>query len=300
MAFTAEEQSLYDTLRSTLPGFFWQKATPEEIWGGLVKVFERVRMEVSTFISQSYILDAVGVWLDQHARDRGYYRQEGETDAVLRERIRNPLDVLTRPVVLYAVNAILGTEGSPTGAALVELRQARGFFQDFLEGTGDSFTGPSGSDMVLHDSAELFLSKGSVSGTVTISGATSPANNGTFPIVDAFLEGELTYTNASGVAEAFSGTWRISKQAFMSRGYRMGHSGLPGVIIVILPFWTSAPVRAAVEEALRTKKAFGFQVLVEVRRGAMPWAPTFPTQLPRRRSPALLLPAATKPLKVPP
>ena len=45
---------------------------------------------------------------------------------------------------------------------------------------------------------------------VTLTSSTTPANNGTFLVTGFTSATEITYTNASGVAEAFPGSWSFS------------------------------------------------------------------------------------------
>lgn len=73
-------------------------------------------------------------------------------------------------------------------------------------GTGDTIGGTV-PDMTLTDSGASFA-VADVGRWITIAGATTPANNGTF-LISAYTSGtEITYYNASGVAEPFtSGTW---------------------------------------------------------------------------------------------
>lgn len=54
-----------------------------------------------------------------------------------------------------------------------------------------------------------------------------------------------------------------SARAFFDRGYRMGTRGRR--VIVILPYGTSAATAAAVADALRTIKAAGIAIIVEIR-----------------------------------
>lgn len=71
-------------------------------------------------------------------------------------------------------------------------------------GTGDTIT--AGSPVTLTDAAGLF-SRGFVGNTVTITGATNAANNGTFPIVTFISPTQIQYTNAAAVNETTSFTW---------------------------------------------------------------------------------------------
>jgi len=74
-------------------------------------------------------------------------------------------------------------------------------------GTGDSFSGTAPS-MTLTDSGATFLT-GMIGQTVVITGSTTPANDGPFTITGVPTPTSITYQNAIGVAEAFTGTWTI-------------------------------------------------------------------------------------------
>jgi hypothetical protein len=46
--------------------------------------------------------------------------------------------------------------------------------------------------------------------SITITGSTTPANNGTFVVTARLADNQIRWTNASGVAEAFPGNWSLS------------------------------------------------------------------------------------------
>ncbi len=75
-------------------------------------------------------------------------------------------------------------------------------------GTGDSFTFALGV-VTLTDAAALFT-PAHVGLVITIVGATSPGNNGSFTIASYISATQVTYANATGVTEAFPGTWSIA------------------------------------------------------------------------------------------
>jgi len=77
----------------------------------------------------------------------------------------------------------------------------------FEIGTGDSISGTA-PNMTLTDAAGGF-DAGMVGKDVVISGATTPANDGTFPITGYVSPTQITYTNAGGVAEVFAGSWTV-------------------------------------------------------------------------------------------
>jgi hypothetical protein len=76
-----------------------------------------------------------------------------------------------------------------------------------LNGTGDTIGGGA-PNMTLTDSAALFT-EALVGLHITITGATTPTNNGTFLVTGFTSYTTITYTNAAGVAEAFPGTWGV-------------------------------------------------------------------------------------------
>ena len=75
-------------------------------------------------------------------------------------------------------------------------------------GTGDSFT-KVGSVMTLTDAAGLFVAA-DVGRSLSIAGAANTANNGTFTITSRISATQITYVNASGVAQAYAGNWTIT------------------------------------------------------------------------------------------
>lgn len=75
-------------------------------------------------------------------------------------------------------------------------------------GTGDSFAFSSPT-VTLTDAGASWTSA-DIGRFITIAGSTSPGNDGTFMIESVPSGTTLTYTNATGVTEAFAGTWTIN------------------------------------------------------------------------------------------
>jgi len=74
-------------------------------------------------------------------------------------------------------------------------------------GVGSSLS-ISGSTVTLTTTSTLY-STNDIGTSIVIAGATTPANNGTFPIVAGGNATTVKFTNAAGVTEAFTGTWEI-------------------------------------------------------------------------------------------
>jgi hypothetical protein len=80
--------------------------------------------------------------------------------------------------------------------------------EDGVSGTGDSFAlqlTPNGV-ITLNDAAAAFTPQ-MVGKYMVITGATTPANNGSFPIVEYVSPTSIKFVNKNGVAEAFTGSW---------------------------------------------------------------------------------------------
>lgn len=80
-------------------------------------------------------------------------------------------------------------------------------------GTGDSFS-LGGTTITLTDAAGVFTVD-MVGKVITITGATTPGNNGTFTVTGVPAANTLTYENAAGATEAFTGTWSVNMAKYL-------------------------------------------------------------------------------------
>lgn len=174
MALNTEQQKLYDLAKSTLPKLLFENNELDPLKAAAV-AYQFAWTYIQDLVEQTYILDAYGVYLDQHAIDNNLRRQNNESDAALRNRIRIFDDAQTRSAILTAVNAVLSVDGY--GAAyLIELRAVQGHY---------------------------------------------------------------------------------NRGFYFSRGYRMGHSGRPNKLIIVVPYNTPAATVASIEDVLRVNIAAG-------------------------------------------
>lgn len=288
MALTTEEQRFYDFAKASLPDWI---PDGDEFLMGAAKMFGGVKTLLEYLFGQALIGSAVGAtattpdWLNQHARDRGTSRTDGEDDPTLRDRLRNAPDALTRVSILVAINSVLVAAGITDPAGLVELPKhgAHSGTWTLPTGVGGTFTvvgttvtftpavlpwtrkpyrDPS---LVPFGQMQLFLS-----------GCANAANDGLHVITG--LDGNaVVYTDASAVAGVDATcAWQLRTynaegnlqdgegRAFSRGGYRSARL-VPLHIVVILPFGTTEATELAVTEALRTKKAAGVAVTVERR-----------------------------------
>lgn len=298
MALNAEEQKLFDIAIAALPDWFTASSRDREFLAGAAKEIGAAKVQAEYWlVTQARILTAEGPigtlpdWLDQHARDRDTRRQDGESNAALRDRIRNVPESLTRSSLLAAVIDVVTAAGEPTaGIAMVELPRDQAFLgkQNPMTGTGGTFVGPVSTVMtftptVLPWPASPFSSVVSPNGRIlkrkiTFVGSLSAGNDGTFETT-AMLANGAQYVNASGVAEVDATVaWEVDRfdvndvivtenrdDAYYGRGYRMGRKGRAGTIIVILPFGCTEGTRQGVLEMLRQKKGAGVIAIVECR-----------------------------------
>jgi hypothetical protein len=105
-----------------------------------------------------------------------------------------------------AVYSADGTRQAPYNTIAAAITEAAGMNCD-TNGTGD-IIGGTAPNMTLTDAAGLFRAD-MVGNYITIVGATTAGNNGTFIITGYTSSTNISYTNASGFAEAFSGTWLV-------------------------------------------------------------------------------------------
>lgn len=306
MSLSADEQVLFDFAKGSLPRWFTSSVRAMEELGAFVKVFNRARQQTVFWASQTYIKNAVGAatgepdWLEQHARDRGTSRQDGEDDAALRARLRNREDMLIRSALLALILSMLEAAGVvdplalpvPPTWGLVELRRDRAFFGDFFSAYGA--IGGGGAyhcDALGGGAMEFTLPAGTLWPTppfqpapakytfkLTLISGGSPTNDGTFVITG--LDGDKAkYTNLSGATQTVPGDseWSVTRydqaghqltgfaRSYLSRGYRMSGTGRLAGLVAILPYGSSEALRLAVLEALRTRKAAGMPLAVERR-----------------------------------
>jgi hypothetical protein len=191
MALTAEQQALFDHARRSLPRWLTRGKTAVLEWlHAFTQTFDTIRAQGQDWLDITFFDNATGAELDQHALDRGTTRRSGESDATLRERLRNITDVVTEPALKTAIDALLAASSLGT-CAFVVLRRDKAFCE-------------------------------------------------AVSAVDA-------------------------NEAFLSRGYRITHSGLPMSYVVILPYGTTTVMGEAVEEYLRQYGPAGFEYIVEIR-----------------------------------
>lgn len=288
MALTADEQKLYNFAKDALPAWV---PDGDEFLMGAAKMFGGVKALIDYLFGMTLIGTAVGPtattpdWLGQHAIDRGTRRQLDEEDPALRERLRNIPDALTRLALLTSIDAIIAAEGIVGVGALVELPQHGAHSGEYVSdtGTGGVFT-KDGTTMKFTPTTAWarppFWAPDLVptrSTQLVIAGADEATNDGTHDITG--LDGNAAlYTDADGVADAADAgvTWTVQTldvdgnlrdgfaRAYSQRGYR-GARLRPPILVVILPYGTTAATEASVTEALRQKKAAGIAVRVERR-----------------------------------
>lgn len=288
MALTADEQNFYDFAKASLPDWI---PDGDEFLMGAAKMFGSVKALIDYLFGQALIGSAVGAtattpdWLNQHARDRGTARVDGEDDPTLRDRLRKVSDALTRASILDAVNSILVAAGISDEAALVELPKHGAHSGTYASDTGTGGTFAVAGTVVTFTpdtawarppywAAALVPTRTT---KLVISGAADASHDGTHAITGLSGDG-AQYTDASpGAAGADpTVTWRVDTtdvegnvrdefaRAYSQRGYRSARL-VPLRIVIILPFGSTDAITASVTEALRQKKAAGVAVTVETR-----------------------------------
>lgn len=105
--------------------------------------------QMGFWAQQSQIATATGIWLDQHGRDRGVYRQTGETDDQYRARLSVPPTAGTVSAIFDALSSLFG--GIP-GIYVVELPRQSLFLDrgiDRMQGLDRGFRCGGGRGVVI-------------------------------------------------------------------------------------------------------------------------------------------------------
>lgn len=297
MSLTTEEQELLDWAMEAMPPWF-RGDRDLAVEAGIAKMMGAARAQVEYWAGQTLIASAVGAtsttpdWLQQHAIDRGTRRQSGESDAELRARLRFYPDAITAVALLGVAQGIVDAAGVASDpVALVELRVDKAFLTRNVpqEGVGGTFAVPSAGQATFEPvdawsgNRPPWIQRGGAYLTNTaileIVNAAKKNNDGSHQVT-GMAGNAVAYADATVVAGLDGSVeWRVDRymvldsaqltagtgkmDAYASRGYRVG--GQRPVIILILPYETTTATAAAVEEAIRQRKAAGVIVMIEIR-----------------------------------
>jgi hypothetical protein len=328
MALDSVEQELFDFAWQSMPQWYRDlDRTKEELYG-FAKLFGAVKKTMAYWFDMCLIAKATGRelgdagwldstsqttygpdWLDFHAEDKGTRRAHGETDPIMRMRLRSIPQALTRTALLDAAQSIVDASGVVGDVDMVEFPRDAAYTGTYGTDSGNYGTFyKSGSTMtfVTNNPYKFVPYFSDISGrfkssTITISGAHTSGNNGSFVITGLQAKNDsdgnpsltgATYTNANGAAEAdgmcawavhrinadgvvmdgWSRAYTCATGTTTRRGYRTwrgqrvsGEQKAMGGILLILPYGTTEAVRLSVREMLRQNKAAGVAAIVERR-----------------------------------
>lgn len=293
---TDDEQALYDVAASALPREITSgEEDAREILAAQAKIHGSAKSQLDDYLSRTLISSATGIWLDQHALDRGTRRQSGESDDALRQRLRIGEDAVTIAALIRSSALDVRQQGA-TGATSYAYSV---LYDDGVSGglqlvaDGTTTTGNATLDGTNFNRLR-WLTLGS--GTYKIYRSSGGASQGLIgTVVDAEIfddtgllgdgaqvpfhadappEGMATLAlRADGVTippgypaivelrrdKAWTGA------SYLSRGQRLGIIPPINSIVIILPYGTSAGTAASVAEACRQRKGAGIVVHVERR-----------------------------------
>lgn len=284
MPLSSEAQSLFDHAKAAIPRWLTSAGSAALEWlFGFTEIMDEVRGQGQDWLDITLLENATGVELDQHASDRGTSRRAGESDAALRERLRNITDQLTEPALKAGVDAIL--EGNFLAHFQVGLYTDSGW-TTVLEEVGvddptsltltmvDDGTNPptleeDGNATTIHfdsgvttrlDVENLITLESSFFGVLTSSDTPLAAMQAGDVFEDRhfYLSGVVCLRRDRGHCQTDGAC-----TAFASRGYRMANHQRPMAYIFILPFGTDEATVNAVIEYLRQNGPAGYIYYVE-------------------------------------
>lgn len=104
----SQAPGLLTHIQSTLPRWLWKGKTAVLEWMYAYRdIFSDAQVQGQYWLDITYLDTATGSALDQHAKDRGTNRRLNESDAALRQRLKNITDTVTEPALKSSVDAIL-------------------------------------------------------------------------------------------------------------------------------------------------------------------------------------------------
>lgn len=251
---------------------------PEEIEEMMAELQATARAHGDDWVRMTYIGLAGRPWLLAHAWDRKVPAIDGEGDESFRNRIQQPVGQVVVDAVVARVQEIVNDAGIAGTVEAYNLRPNKAHFGDYAS---DSHA--DGGEFVELEGDEMEFQPGTPFDTVPLLGrdrlvvSGSASNDGTFVVTE--LHGDsLRYTDATGAAESLvGGTVSIVKydvdgnvhdgfaRAYLGRGYRMGSRSAKHTGIIIMPYGTTATMRAAAEAIAAQTAALGITLLVERR-----------------------------------
>lgn len=128
-----EQRRQLDFAAGGHPSWFVGVEVTREMLIGFAVLFDRARRQIDHYFDMTYVRRAtVGGaddpdWLDGLAHEIDDYRQVGEDDPTLQERLRTVPAAITRPQILAAVEAFLAARGLNTDVALEQLPLEAGY-----------------------------------------------------------------------------------------------------------------------------------------------------------------------------
>lgn len=324
MSLDSTEQELFDFAWQSMPEWYRDRDRAQEEIAGFAKLFGAIKKTMAYWFDMCLVGVATGRelgdtgwldaqseasygpdWLAMHAEDYGTRRMNGETDALIRQRLRMAPTAVTRTALIAAAQAIIDAAGVSGTVGMVEFPRDAAYLGSFVAdtGTGGAFSKVGSTVTFLPTTAFAYppyfdgLSGKVKESQIVISGSNSAGNDGTFPITGLSVANDnngdptrtaVTYVNANGVAETDATcSWETNRlshkgavmdgyaRAFVNRGHRVwrgqsatGPLKAMGGVLLILPYGTTDVVRLSVREMLRKLKAAGFAGIVERRIGA--------------------------------
>lgn len=297
MPLSSEAQALFDHAKQSLPRWLTGGSSSALEWMySFTEIFDDVRVQGQDWLDITLLDISTGVELDQHALDRGTSRRASETDAALRERLRQITDALTEPALFDGVDAILDGAGSLaqfrvqayTSSGWNSVFEANdtivaGGWQTgiYLSVVNNGTNPPTATSVASADNTRLDVTINYSAGvttraalealvgptigsfrlaTASSSGASVLVAGDAFSNKRFYLSGLVSLRRDRGHFHT-DGTCR----AFFNRGYRMCNVDRPMGYIFILPFGTTAATANAVSEYLRKNGAGGFIYYAERR-----------------------------------
>lgn len=98
----------YAKLQSWVPSWFFEDPYySKAVWDGLAKVFSDAEQNLEDHVAQTFILQAIGNFLDLLGDERNFRRRQYESDTTYALRVQNLLNQSNPPALAKAINNVL-------------------------------------------------------------------------------------------------------------------------------------------------------------------------------------------------
>ncbi len=102
------KDEIYQKLKGWVPRWFFElEEINEAVFYGMAEILSRLDANIAGIVDETYILEALNKWLDQHGLERNLVREEGESDDSFQVRVQQIVNSNNCNTIKDAVDDLL-------------------------------------------------------------------------------------------------------------------------------------------------------------------------------------------------